>query len=61
MQRSRQRDARSLPVIEVVSSFGWTGSLILDWERTPVVLAPVMGFLGHGPAAGLKRSGEVIP
>ena len=60
MERSRLKGCL-LSAIEVVSSFGWAGSLILDWERTLVVLAPVTGYLGHGPAAGLKTSRELTP
>lgn len=38
MQRSRSKGCLLLAT-EMVPSFGWAGSPILDWERTLVVLA----------------------
>lgn len=60
MERSRSEESL-LPATAVVSSFGWTRSLILDWEGTLVVSAPVTGYLAHDMAAGFKRNWELIP
>lgn len=55
MERSRSKGSL-LPATGVVSSFGWAGSLILDWERILVVSALVAGHLGHDVTAGFKRN-----